>query len=151
LNLILELIPSIPLNEYRPYLSTFSTDTTSQLNIFWHDSNTLGVNGTQVGVLEESNQVRFGRFLQSQDGGGLETKVGLEILSNFANETLEGGLADQEIGRLLVLSNLSKSDGSGTVTVGLLHSSSSWSGFAGSLGGKLLAGSLSSGRLAGGL
>jgi hypothetical protein len=81
----------------------------------------------------------------------LETKIGLEILGNFTNETLEGGLADQEISRLLVLANLSKSHGSGTVTVGLLDTSGSGGGFAGSLGGKLLAGSLSSGRLAGSL
>jgi len=121
------------------------------LDILRHDSDTLGVNGTQVGVLEESNQVGLCGLLQSQDSSGLETEIGLEILGDLANETLEGSLADQEIGRLLVLADLSKSHGSGTVTVGLLDSSGSGGGLAGSLGGKLLAGSLSSGRLAGSL
>jgi hypothetical protein len=97
---------SIPyLDDYRPsrnfqllFLSAFSADAACQLNVLRHDSDTLGVNGTQVGVLEESNQVSLGRFLQSQDSSGLETEIGLEILGNFANETLEGRLADQEIG-----------------------------------------------------
>ena len=132
-------------------LSALSTDAASQLDILRHDGNTLSVNGTQVGVLEESNQVGLGGFLESQDSGGLEAKIGLEILGNFANETLERSLADQEIGRLLVLADLSKSDSSGTVTVGLLDTSGGGGGLAGSLGGKLLAGSFSSGGLAGGL
>ena len=109
------------------------------------------MNSTQVSVLEESDQVGLGGFLQSQDRSGLETEIGLEILSNFANETLERSLADQEIGGLLVLANLSESHSSGTVTVGLLHSSGGGGGFAGSLGGKLLAGCFSSGGFAGGL
>ncbi len=121
------------------------------MDILRHDSDTLGVDGTQVGVLEESNQVGLSSLLQSQDSGGLETKIGLEILGDFANETLEGSLADQEIGRLLVLANLTKSDGSGSVSVGLLDSSGSGGRLTGSLGGELLARSLSSGGLAGGL
>jgi histone H3 len=121
------------------------------LDVLRHDSDTLGVDGTQVGVLEESNQVGLCSLLQSQDSSRLETEIGLEILGDLANETLEGSLADQEIGRLLVLADLSKSHGSGTVTVGLLDSSGGGGGLTGSLGGKLLAGGLSSGRLAGSL
>ncbi len=133
------------------FLSTFSANTTGQLDILRHDSDTLSVDSTQVSVLKESNQVGLSGLLQSQDGSGLESKIGLEILGNFANETLERSLTDQEIGRLLVLADLTKSDGSGTVTVGLLDTSGSGGGLAGSLGGKLLTGSLSSGGLAGGL
>lgn len=33
-------------------LSTLTTDTTSQLDVLWHDSDTLGVDGAQVGVFE---------------------------------------------------------------------------------------------------
>ena len=121
------------------------------MDILRHDSDTFGVDRTQVRVLEESNQVGLSSLLQSQDSSGLETKIGLEILGDFANETLEGSLADQEIGRLLVLANLTKSDGSGSVSVGLLDSSGSGGRLTGSLGGELLARSLSSGGLAGGL
>lgn len=36
-------------------LSTFATDSASQLYVLWHDGDTLSVDGTQVGVLEETN------------------------------------------------------------------------------------------------
>ncbi len=36
-------------------LSAFSTDTSCQLDVLWHDGDTLGVDGAQVGVLEESD------------------------------------------------------------------------------------------------
>ena len=49
-------------------LSTLSTDTAGQLDILGHDGHTLGVDGAQVGVLEESNQVCLGSFLESLDG-----------------------------------------------------------------------------------
>ena len=103
------------------------------MNILGHDSNTLGVNGTQVGVLKESNEVGLGGLLEGEDSSTLETKVGLEILSDLTNKTLEWSLADQEIGRLLVLADLTESDGTRTVTVRLLDASCGWSGLAGSL------------------
>ena len=48
-------------------------------------------------------------------------KTHLEILCDFTNKTLEGELPDEELGRLLVTTNFTKSDGSGTETVRLLH------------------------------
>ncbi len=80
------------------------------------DGHTLGVDRGQVGVLEEADQVRLGSLLESANGRGLETEVGLEVLSNLTNETLERELADEELGRFLVTTNLAKSDGSGPVT-----------------------------------
>ena len=82
------------------------------------------MNGTQVGVFEQTDKVSFGCFLERQNGRGLETEIRLEVLGNLTNETLEGGLADEEVGRLLVLADLTKSNGSGAVAVGLLHTSS---------------------------
>ena len=49
------------------HLGAFTTDTACQLDVFWHDGNTLGVDGAQVGVLEETDQVCFGCFLQSKN------------------------------------------------------------------------------------
>lgn len=49
------------------------------------DGDTLGVDGTQVGVLEERDQVRLNRLLQRADGGRLEAEVGLEILRDFTD------------------------------------------------------------------
>jgi hypothetical protein len=124
-------------------LSTFTTDATSQLDVLWHDGDTLGVDGAQVGVFEETDQVGLAGFLQSHDGGRLETQVGLEILSNFTNQTLEWQLADQELGRLLVATDFTESDGTGAITMRLLDASSCWCRFTGSLGGQLFAWCLS--------
>jgi hypothetical protein len=115
------------------------------------DGHSLGVDGSQVGVFEEGDQVGFRGLLQSHDGRRLESEVSLEVLGDFSNKSLEGQLSDQELSRLLVSSDFSKSDGTRAVTVGLLDSSSRWGRLSGSLGGKLLTGSLSSGGLSGGL
>ena len=45
-------------------LSTFATDTASQLDVFGHNGDAFGVNGAQVGVFEETNQVSLGSFLK---------------------------------------------------------------------------------------
>ena len=120
-------------------LSALSSDTAGQLDILWHDGDTLGVDGAQVGIFEKTNEVSLGSFLQSHNGGRLEAEVGLEVLSDLTDEPLERKLADEELGALLVTTNLTESDGTGPVPVGLLDSTGSRGGFASSLGGKLLA------------
>lgn len=116
-----------------PSLSAFPADATSQLDILWHDRDTLGMNGAQVGVFEQSHQVGFSGLLEGKDSGGLEAEVGLEVLSDFTDEALERSLADQEIGALLVLADLTKSHSSRAVTVGLLDASGGWGALAGGL------------------
>ena len=49
------------------------------------DGNTLGVDGAQVGVLEEGDEVRLDGLLESTNGGRLEAEVGLEVLGNLTN------------------------------------------------------------------
>ena len=48
----------------------------------------------------------------------------LEILSDFANKTLEGKLANEEFRGLLVTANLTKRDGTRPETMGLLDTPS---------------------------
>ena len=132
-------------------LSTFSSDTTGQLDVLWHDGDSLGVNGAQVGVLEESDEVSFAGLLQSHDGGRLEAEVGLEVLCDLTDQTLEGELADEKLGALLVTTDLTKSDSSGPVSVWFLDASSCRGALASGLGGQLFAWSLASGRFASGL
>ena len=48
-------------------------------------------------------------------------KTNLEVLRDFTDETLEGELADEELRRLLVPTDLTKSDGTRPETVRLLH------------------------------
>lgn len=46
------IIESSLLNDCDDDLSSFASNTSSELNILRHDSNSLGVNSAQVGVLE---------------------------------------------------------------------------------------------------
>ena len=52
----------------RNCLRPLSADTASQLDVLGHDCDTLGVDGTQVGVFEENNQVSLRCLLESHDG-----------------------------------------------------------------------------------
>ena len=109
------------------------------------------MDGAQVGVLEESNKVSLSSFLEGKNSGTLESKVSLEILGDLTNKSLEGELSDQELGGLLVSSDFTKSDSTRAISVGLLDTTGGGGGLAGSLGGKLLTGGLSSGRFTGSL
>ena len=75
------------------------------------DGDTLGVDGAQVGVLEEGDEVSLNGLLERTDGGALEAEVGLEVLGDLTDKTLERQLADEELGRLLVATDLTESDG----------------------------------------
>jgi len=133
------------------YLRSLSANSAGKLDILRHDGNTLGVDSTQVSILKKSHKVSLGGFLKGQDGRSLEAQITLEILGNLTHKTLEGQLADQQIRRLLVTTNLTKGDRTRSVSVRLLDTSSGGGRFTSSLGGELLTGSLSSGRLSGGL
>ena len=60
------------------------------------------MDGAEVGVLEETNQVSLAGLLKSHYGRALESQVSLEVLSNFTNQPLERQLADQQLRRFLV-------------------------------------------------
>ena len=83
------------------------------------------MDGGKVGIFEERDQVSLGGLLKSHDGGGLETQVRLEVLSDFTNEALERKLPDQKLRRLLVATDLSQSDRTGAEPMRLLHATSS--------------------------
>jgi hypothetical protein len=132
-------------------LSTLSTDTAGKLDVLGHDGDTLGVDGAQVGVLKQTDEVSLAGLLEGHDGRALEAQVSLEVLGDLTDQALEGQLADEELSGLLVSPDLTESDCSWPVSVGLLDSSGSGGRFAGSLGGQLLPGGLASGGLASGL
>ena len=69
------------------------------------------MDGAEVGVLEERDEVCLNRLLESADGRALEAEVALEILCDLTNQTLERELADEELSRLLVATDLTESDG----------------------------------------
>ena len=101
-------------------LRTLTAETAGELDVLALDGDTLGVDGAEVGVLEEGDEVGLDGLLKSTDGGGLEAEIGLEVLGNLTNKTLEGQLADEELSRLLVATDLTESDSSGLVAVRLL-------------------------------
>jgi hypothetical protein len=133
------------------FLCTLPTDPPGQLDVLGHDGDPLGVDGAQVGVLEQPNQVGLAGLLQGTNGGGLEPQVSLEVLSNLPDQPLEGQLADQQLGRLLVTPDLTESDCAGPVPMGLLHSSGGWCRLSGCLGRQLLPWGFASCGLTGGL
>ena len=132
-------------------LGTLPSDTTGQLDILGHDGHTLGVDGTQVGVLEKPNKVSLASFLESHDGRRLESKIGLEILGDLTHQTLEGQFPDQKLGALLVTTDFSQSDGTGPVPMWLLDTPGSWGTLTSCLGGQLLPWGLASSRFTCGL
>lgn len=132
-------------------LCALPPNATSELDILRHDRDSLSMDGTQVGVLEEPDQVGLTGFLQSHDGRALESEISLEVLSDFTDEPLERQLADQKLSTLLVPTDLAEGDSPGPVAMGLLHTPGGRGRLASSLGGQLLPGSLPSGTLASGL
>ena len=100
------------------------------------------MDSSKVGVLKERYEVRFRGFLESHHCRGLEAEIrlrrristrcqileeevtNLEVLRDFTDKTLEGELADEALRRLLVPTDLTKSDGTRPEAMGLLHTTS---------------------------
>ena len=129
-------------------LRALATDAAGKLDVLRKDGYTLGVDGAEIGVLKETDEVGLGSLLQGKNGRGLETKVGLEVLRDLANQTLEWQFAQKELGRLLVTTNLTKSNSARPVAMGFLDTTSRGSGLASGLCGESLARSLATSGLA---
>ena len=105
---------------------SLSTDSAGELHVLGHDGDSLGVDGAEVGVFEKSDHVGFSGLLEGEDGGRLESKVSLEVVSDFSNESLERKLSDEEFSGFLESSDLSEGDGSWSESVGSLDSTGGW-------------------------
>jgi len=136
---------------YSLHLSTLPTNSSGQLNIFGHDSNTLGMDSAQVGVFEQADQVSLTGLLEGTDSCTLEAKISLEVLGNLTDQPLEWQFPYQQFCGFLVTPDLTESDCSWPVTMGLLHTTSGWGTLSGGLGGQLLTRSFSSSRFTGSL
>jgi hypothetical protein len=129
-------------------LRALATETACKLDVLGLDGDTLGVDSAKVGVLEEGDEVSLNGLLESTDGRGLEAEVGLEVLGDLTNETLEWKLANEKLGGLLVTSNLTESDGTWLISVWLLDTTGRWCGLASGLGSELLTWGLATSGLA---
>ena len=101
--------------------------------------------------MDEAHQVSLISLLECEHSGALEAEIGLEVLGDLADEALERELANQELGELLVATDLVERHSARAVAVGFIHAAGGWSGLARGLGGELLAGRLASGEFACGL
>ncbi len=131
--------------------STLATDAACELDVLGHDGDALGVDCAQVGVLKQTDQVGLSCLLQSEHCGRLKAQIGLVVLGNLTNQALEWQLADQQVGGLLVLANLTQGDGTRAVAMGLFDTTGGGGRLASSLGCELLTGGLATCRLAGSL
>ena len=109
------------------------------------------MNGAQVGVFEEADEVGLRGFLQSKNGRSLESKVSFEVLGDLTDETLEWEFANEKLGGLLVATDFTKGDRAWSVTVWLLDTTGGGGGLACCLCGELFAWSFASGRFTCGL
>ena len=151
-------------------LDIFPADSSRQLQVPGHDGDSPGMERTQVGVLEQTDEVGLDcllkmtdviefnglslgsrSYLESQDSGSLEPDAKSVVLGDLPHQTLEGQLPDQELGALLVSPNLSQGDSSRLESVRLLdhflHLTTSGGHPGGGLGGDNLVGCLLLGKL----
>jgi hypothetical protein len=88
-------------------LVALAADAACELDVAWHDGDALCVDGAQVCVLEQADEVCLGGLLDGEDGGGLPSIVvavgGFEVRGDLAEEALEGALLDEQVAGLLVL------------------------------------------------
>lgn len=104
-------------------LSSLAPNSTSELNVFGHNSDSLGMNCTKIGVLENTHQISLRGLLKSGHSTTLEAKVSLEVLGDFPHQSLKWKLPDKKLCTLLVFPDFSKSHSSWPETVGFLYSS----------------------------
>ncbi len=103
------------------------------------------MDGAQVGVLEERDEIGLDRLLQRTDGRRLEAEVRLEVLRDLTDQALEGELPDEQLRRLLVATDLSERDRAGLVPMGLLDTARRRRRLTGGLGRELLTRGLATG------
>ena len=94
-------------------LSTYSP---GQLEIFGHQSASLSVEGEQIGVLKHWSQVSLSCFLESEQSLRTEPDVFGVRTCDLFDYALEGPLSNEEVGGLLVLSDLLQHNSPETTT-----------------------------------
>lgn len=106
-------VPILPHLTHHTRLRPLAPESPSKLDILGLDGDALGMDGSEISVFKEGNEVGLGGLLEGTDGRRLEAQVCLKVLGDFTNQALERQFADQELGRLLVTTDLTKGDGTG--------------------------------------
>ena len=50
-------------HDLKKNLSSFTSDSSGQLNVLWHNGDSFSVNGTEIGVFEETDQLSLAGLL----------------------------------------------------------------------------------------
>lgn len=80
-----------------------------QMHVLGLDRDATGMQGAQVGIFKEADEVGLTCFLEGGEGFSAKPIVVLKvILCNLSHEALKRQLADEEVGALLVAANFAK-------------------------------------------
>ena len=109
-------------------LEPLAADSAGKVQVLLHHGNSVCVDGTKVGVLEETGKVALSSLLEGDEGSRLESELGVDTVADGADESLEGGLGEHEGCLLLISLDLSQSDGSGSKPALLLDTTLSGGG-----------------------
>ena len=101
----------------------FASNSPGELHVFGHDGNAFGVNGAEVGVFKQPDQISFTGFLKSRNSLGLEPKPTRgHVLGDFLDQALKWQLAYQQFGRLLKFANFTKGHNARAIAMRFLGS-----------------------------
>jgi len=87
------------------------------------------MNSTQIRIFKQTDKICLDSLLKGSNSTALESQIGLEILCNFPDESLEGKLANEKFGGFLVTTDFSKGDSTGSVTMGFFDAACCRCGF----------------------
>ena len=68
---------------------TLPADAARKFDVLGKDGHALGMDGNEIGVLKEIDEVALGRLLQGEDSRGLETKIRIEVLGDLTDKAIE--------------------------------------------------------------
>ena len=89
----------------------FTADSSGQSHVLGHHGGALGVNGAQIGILEEADHVGLDALVDCVDGAVAVAGVGEVLGGDLLDDALEGGAGDQGISGFLVPFDFSESLG----------------------------------------
>ena len=92
---------------------TVASDPPCQVHVFLLDGDALGMDGAEVGVLEDTDDVGLGGFLEGLDGLRLEPQLVVHVSGDALDEALERGTREKHVDGLLVPLHLAEGDGTG--------------------------------------
>ena len=102
-------------------LRPLAADAACELGVLGHDGGALGMGGAEVSVSEEADEVCFSGFLEGEDSGRLPPEPPVQILRDLFHKALEGGLANEKLGGLLVATDVAEGDGPRSVAMRFLE------------------------------